>query len=99
MATNASPGMSKHADTIRHLLNAHGRDEHFSALDALLAEREGFITERIYFDQVAERLRAERQQAVDALREIILLNDMGTGSIRHASRVARAALVKLGEKP
>ena len=53
--------------------------------------------------QVAE-LKAERQQAIDALREIAYGPPTGStwdgeNGWRQAIKMARAALVKLGEKP
>lgn len=45
-----------------------------------------------------EVLLAERQQAIDALREIVAEPDAGI-ALYQAKGIARAALVSLGEQP
>lgn len=95
--------MTDHADTIREAIIEH-RPTQYQALDALehiLAELRQAQEEAEECAKAAGRLaaravsaEAQRQQAIDALREIA----DGRKQLE-AQKIALAALVKLGEQP
>jgi len=93
--------MSDHADTIRRAINEGGRSyltrrDGRRALDALLAERQRGEQKRDQLHAALREAHAERQQAIEALRELV----WGPGdTMDWAHNQAHDLLVKLGEKP